>query len=323
MKVVFIYISLLTFGLVADQLFNAYIHLTIIFICINMVLGMSLNLVSGYTGQFSLGHAGFMAIGAYTSAFLSANFLLLHWPNYFIFIICSLLGGGLAALAGWLVGQPSLRLIGDYLAIVSLGFSEIIRVIILNTNFLGGARGLYSIHGFQNTEWSLGDMQINISRFFPAFSQASFWVMVTFLILWRLKQSSYGRVFLSVKDDEIAAESLGIDTTQAKVRAFMLSSFFAGVAGSIFAHFTNYLNPSSFGLLNSINIVIIVVLGGLGSLSGTLISAVIVTLLPEVLRSLQDLIGFDIRMIVYALLLILIMILRPQGLFGNTEINSP
>lgn len=157
-------------------------------------------------------------------------------------------------------------------------------------------------------------------KFLFEYFLASTWLIVTFTIIWRLIRSTHGRAFLSVREDEIAAEAMGIDTTKAKVRAFVLSSFFAGIAGSLFAHSTNYLNPSSFTFQKSVDSVIMVVLGGMGSMTGSLFAAVFITILPEALRPLQDVTGVDLRMVLYALCLILLMILRPKGLFGDKEI---
>lgn len=313
------FLILLLVGFVFDIGFNAYIQLLLIYVMINMILAMSLNLVNGYTGQFSLGHAGFMAVGAYTSAFLSTLLVPDSSGFQIIYFFAFALAGGLAAaLAGWLVGLPSLRLKGDYLAIVTLGFGEIIRVTLLNTPAVGGARGMYGISGPSN--WDLGFT--SVSRFMIGYSHALLWVLICFFTIWRLMNSAQGRAFLSVREDEVAAEAMGINTTKAKVRAFVISSFFAGIAGSIFAHYANYLNPSSFAFMRSIDAVIMVVLGGMGSLSGSLLAASIITILPEALRPLQEILGVDIRMIIYSLALIFLMILRPQGLFGKLELTD-
>jgi branched-chain amino acid transport system permease protein len=276
-----------------------------------MILAMSLNLVNGYTGQFSLGHAGFMAVGAYFSAYLSTQMPLLPQPfEIFSFMFFAILGGLLAAAAGFIVGLPSLRLKGDYLAIVTLGFGEIIRVVLQSTQAVGGARGMFGIPGPSEP------------KFISSYVHASLWVLITFFVIWRLVKSTHGRAFLSVREDEIAAEAMGINTTRTKVLAFVLSSFFAGVAGSIFAHFTNYLNPSSFSFTRSVDSVIMVVLGGMGSMSGAVLAAIFITVMPEILRPLQELTGVDLRMVIYALSLILLMILRPKGLFGSKEITD-
>lgn len=295
---------------------NDYFQLIVLYIGINIILATSLNLVNGFCGQFSLGHAGFMALGGYTSAALSMHFHPFVGTLEFLnFIIYALAGGAVAGAAGWLVGLPSLRLKGDYLAIVTLGFGEIIRVVFLNTESLGGARGLFGISGLHG----ITIFGTPISSFFMSCTIDYFWACLTFLLLWRWTHSSYGRAFLSVREDELAAECMGVSTTRTKVLAFVVSSFFAGVAGSLYAHTINYLSPASFQFTRSVDIVIMVVLGGMGSMTGSVIAAIIVTILPEALRPVQELIGIDIRMVIYSLMLILLMILRPQGLLGGKE----
>ena len=296
------------------------VQLIILFIAgINIILATSLNLVNGFCGQFSLGHAGFMALGGYTSAALSLAFHPFDGPLYFLnFLIYALAGGAVAGVGGFLVGLPSLRLKGDYLAIVTLGFGEIIRVIFLNAESLGGARGMYGIAGPR----PIDIFGLHLSTFFVSCTIAYFWACMTFLVLWRWTHSSYGRVFLSVREDEMAAECMGVNTTRTKVLAFVISSFLAGLAGSLYAHINNYLSPASFQFTRSVDVVIMVVLGGMGSLSGSVIGAIVVTLLPEVLRPLHELTGIDLRMVIYSLLLILLMILRPQGLMGSRELSD-
>lgn len=262
----------LAFGALAEYGLNPYVQLILFYVAINVVLAASLNLVNGFCGQFSLGHAGFMAVGAYVSAVVSLSWQPFSGPwAYLAFPIYAVAGGICAAAAGFLVGMPSLRLRGDYLAIVTLGFGEIIRVVLLNLNVVGGARGLYGIPGATD---------------FGMAVHAFFWAGATLLLLWRLVHSSFGRAYLSVREDEVAAECMGIHTTRAKVSAFIISSFFAGVAGSLFAHTTNSLNPASFQFVKSVDVVIMVVLGGTGSLTGSVVGAVLVTILPEVLRPL-------------------------------------
>lgn len=302
-------ISLAILAVILNFSVNAYIHLMIMYVMVNMILAMSLNLVSGYTGQFSLGHAGFMAVGAYFAAYASSHWVIFPEPFGFLNFFWYAIGAGtVAACAGFLVGQPSLRLKGDYLAIVTLGFGEIIRVALLNMDSLGGARGYAGIPGMPS--------------FLVGFIFCAFWILVCFFTIWRLMRSSHGRGFLSVREDEIAAQAMGINTTQMKVRAFVISSFFAGIAGALYAHITSYISPSSFTFLQSVNVVIIVVLGGMGSMTGSLVAAVLVTALPELLRPLQDLTGVDLRMVIYSLMLILVMILRPKGLFGSAELGD-
>jgi branched-chain amino acid transport system permease protein len=309
---------------------------------INVVLAVSLNLVNGFTGQFSIGHAGFMAVGGYTAGAISyyGSFLLwgdtqfrggmlsftqelsrfsggLFGPGDLLFVGACLAGGIMAGLCGFLVGLPSLRLRGDYLAIVTLGFGEIFRVLLQQTKdvmftadevartpapilatHLGGALGFTGIPFYTTLFWA--------------------WLAagVLLIVSFRLKRSSYGRALLSIREDETAAEAMGIPTTRYKVQAFVLAAFFAGIAGALFAHLVGTtLNPRELGFQKSFDIVIMVVLGGMGSISGSALAAAILTILPEVLRAVAE-----YRMIVYALALILMMIVRPQGLFGVHEI---
>ncbi|MBI2027623.1 MAG: branched-chain amino acid ABC transporter permease [Deltaproteobacteria bacterium] len=277
---------------------DPYILSIVIFAGINIIFATSLNLISGFTGQFSMGHAGFMAIGAYVSALLSTSFFA-SFPQLFFVVI--FLSGCIAAVFGYIVALPSLRLRGDYLAIVTLGFGEIIRVIILNINSLGGARGMTDIPPLSSFGWVYTG------------------VVAALFMLWRLTRSSQGRAFLAVREDEIAASSMGVPTTHVKLQAFVIGAFLAGVAGSLFAHYLSYLNPQTFDLNKSFEAIIMVVLGGMGSISGSVIAAVFLTVIRELLRPLQDMIGIDLRMILYSLLLILVMILRPKGLLGTKE----
>lgn len=299
---------------------NPYVQLIILFLFVNAIMGMSLNLVNGYTGQFSLGHAGFVAVGAYFTALMTTKFPVpTGFAGFPYFILISLGGGLVAGLFGYVVGLPSLRLKGDYLAIVTLGFGEIIRVSLNNISSFGGALGVSSVPSIP--ELDLGGFVV--PNFVTSLMFGTFWAIICFFVIWRLLKSSHGRCFLSVREDEIAAEAMGINTTKTKVQAFVVSSFFAGIAGALYAHFTNYISPASFTFLMSIDAVIIVVLGGMGSMTGCLTSAFIITVFPELLRSLKDYTGgVDLRMIIYSLALILIMILRPQGIFGDKEITS-
>lgn len=278
---------------------NAYIVQVIGLIGINIIMVSSLNLITGFTGQFSLGHAGFMAIGAYVSAALSFYFqpdMDIPIVNELLFLFFLLLGGLSASFCGFIIGLPSLRLKGDYLAIVTLGFGEIIRVVILNMNFIGGARG------FTNIPERAGFFWIYLCAF------------LTVLFLWRTVYSVKGLSFSAVREDEIAAESVGIGATRVKVTAFVTGAFLAGIGGGLFAHFNTYLNPSSFTFLKSIEFVAMVVLGGMGSLTGSILSAILLTSLPEFLRVVSD-----YRMVIYSLLLIVMMIWRPAGIMGFKE----
>ncbi|MCI0531170.1 MAG: branched-chain amino acid ABC transporter permease [candidate division Zixibacteria bacterium] len=286
---------------------NPYILQIVIYAGINIILAVSLNLVNGFTGQFSIGHAGFMAIGAYTSAaftfyfgssLLSQSFLPGLLMQWLIFIIALAIGGFLSAIAGLAVGIPSLRLKGDYLAIVTLGFGEIIRVVILNINVVGGARGFADIPGYTSLFWVLA------------------LATLTIVIIRNLMYSSHGRAFLSIREDEIAAEAMGINTTYYKVTAFVIGAFFAGIAGGLLAHYLMYLHTNSFTFMRSIEIIIMVVLGGMGSITGSILAAIILTLLPEVLRPVKE-----YRLVIYSGLLVILMLTRPQGIFGTREIS--
>ncbi len=304
----FILLALVALNVLLPRVTNPYHFQVLMLIGINIVLAVSLNLVNGFTGQFSIGHAGFMAVGAYTSAMftfklgqpLVASLALLPVPvAQGVALLLALVAGGLlAAVSGWLVGLPSLRLRGDYLAIVTLGFGEIIRVLLLNIDAIGGARGLPGIPAYANFFWVYGS------------------VVVVVVVAGRLAHSTHGRALFAIRDDEVAAEALGVDTTRYKVLAFVLGAFFAGVSGGLFAHFLSYLNPSSFTFLKSIEIIAMVVLGGMGSITGSVLAAIVLTLLPEVLRPVKD-----FRMVIYALMLIVLMITRPQGLMGTRELS--
>jgi branched-chain amino acid transport system permease protein len=291
---------------------NPYALFILYEIGINIILAVSLNLINGYTGQFSLGHAGFMAVGAYTAGVITNQ---ISAPGGFaseMLFFGALLAGGLcAALVGLLVGLPTLRLRGDYLAIVTLGFGEIIRVIFQNMNAVGAARGLSVLHGYTNFFWVFG------------------FAAVTIYVVTTLVHSTYGRGFIAVRDDEIAAEAMGINTTKYKVTAFVVGAFFAGIAGGLYAHSVQFLTPSGFGFMLSITFVVMVILGGMGNTPGVILAAILLTLLPEGLRwlaGIQSLPGIaraypfswigDTRMIIYSLLLILLMLTRPQGLFA-------
>ena len=275
---------------------------------IMMILAVSLNLINGFTGQFSLGHAGFMAVGAYTAAGITTLVLkggTAGMPEDLVLLMSLIAGGITAAIAGLLIGIPSLRLKGDYLAIVTLGFGEIIRVILQNIPSLGGSLGISGIPTYTTFIWTFTILAILI------------------FITEMLMRSTFGRGFLATRDDEIAAESVGVNTTKYKVIAFVIGAFFAGVAGGLYGHFNNLISPRDFGFLKSVEIVVMVILGGMGSTAGVLLAAALLTLLPELLRDVR-LFGIafsDFRMSIYSLFLILLMIYRPQGLLGDNDLR--
>jgi branched-chain amino acid transport system permease protein len=290
---------------VGKNVLNLYIYQVLVLCSINVILALSLNLVNGITGQFSIGHAGFMAVGAYASAAYTVYAVPLlfgtsaasGWAMGGAFLLSILVGGLVSAVAGFLVGLPSMRLRGDYLAIVTLGFGEIIRVAILNIDAVGGARGFAGIPKRTNLAWVLGG------------------ALLTFVVIRNLMKSYHGRALLAIREDEIAAEALGVPTTRYKVTAFVIGAFFAGVAGALFSHFT-YLHTNSFTFMKSIEVVIMVVLGGMGSLVGSILGAILLTALPELLRFASS-----VRLILYSLLLIVLMIARPQGMLGRRELR--
>ena len=268
---------------------------------IYVIVALGLNLVTGMTGQLVLGHAGFMAIGGYSTALLM---LRLNVP-----MVPALIAGGLiSATFGMLIGIPALRLKGDYLAIVTLGFGEIIRVVLTNLDKLtGGAAGLMAIPGFPD---------INGQNSLSTFVIVSLVMVLSIIAVVHLMTSSHGRAILSVRDDEIASESMGINVFYTKLYAFVFSTFLAGIAGGLFAMQNQYLNPAMFDFLKSMDFLIIVVFGGMGSITGTVAASFVLTIAQEELRFLQD-----YRLVIYPLLLILMMIFRPQGLLGTKEIE--
>lgn len=303
---------MLALALLVDRvlhgLFSPVTYDIFIYAGINIILALSLNLVNGFTGQFSIGHAGFMAVGAYTSALITMHtadmipFIQGNPVTYFFYFTGVMIVAGLvASIFGVILGMPTLKLRGDYLAIVTLGFGEIIRVLLLNLDFVGGARGMPGITKATNFSW------------------VWFWMVITLFVMQRMVVSQVGRGLKSIREDEIAAESVGINTTSLKIQAFTISSFFAGVAGGLYAHYLTFLTPSIFDFNRSFEVIIMVVLGGMGSLTGSIAAAFGLTYLREWLRDLQQLTQIDLRMIIYSFILIVLMLVRPNGLFGETE----
>ncbi|MCS6775141.1 MAG: branched-chain amino acid ABC transporter permease [Chloroherpetonaceae bacterium] len=299
----------------ATENLQEYYFKVIILCGIYIILAVSLNLVNGITGQFSIGHGGFYAVGAYVGAawtvlwqpeaaralpLLQLNTLHGHIVNL---LIALMLGAFAAGCTGFLVGLPSLRLRGDYLAIVTLGFGEVIRVVLLNIDAVGGARGLIGIPSL---------VQSGNLGFFWVF----LFVVLLIAISRNLLQSSYGLAFLAVREDEVAADATGVNTTRVKVTAFVLAAVFAGIAGVLYAHFFINISPDTFDMNTSIIITTMVVLGGSGSITGSVLAATFLTAMPELLRDFKE-----YRMVIFSTLLILIMLTRPQGLFGHGELG--
>lgn len=277
--------------LINNETIDMYYSNLLITIMINVILAVSLHLVIGITGQFSIGHAGFLAVGAYVSAICTMNF---NMP----FIVGLLIGSIAAAIMGLIIGIPTLRLRGDYLAIATLGFAEIIRIVFVNLDYVGGASGMQVM---QMTTWTY----------------AFFGAVVTIIVIANFTNSRHGRACIAVREDEIAADSMGINTTYYKVLAFAIGAFFAGLAGGLFSHNFYIIQPQQLGFLKSFDILIYVVLGGLGSMSGAIIAAVLLTVISLYLQDFPE-----TRMIIYSLVLIFVMLYRPSGLMGTKEITD-
>lgn len=330
--VVLCFLAVYALSFIYDGLQNSYED--ILLLCgISVILAVSLNIVNGFTGQFSIGHAGFMAVGAYAGGavsypiWMSAKAALekahpnwrdaqvfseLHHTFWWLLPAAMLAGGAVASLFGWVVGRPSLKLRGDYLAIVTLGFGEIIRVLLNNANkispkldYLGGALGFNDVP--------------KITTFIIVYLSAVLIIALT----RNLKVSLHGLAYQSIREDEIAADAMGVNTTRVKVQAFMLGAFFAGMGGALFGH-AYVFAPTTFNFIFSMNFVVMVVLGGTGSITGAAIAAFILAAVPELLKNFKDQIpGFkdEYRLVLYALILILMMLLRPQGVFGRKELS--
>lgn len=298
-----LFVALLIVGslLIKNGVVSKYFSKVLMLIGINIILAVSLNISTGYLGQLPLGHAGFMAVGAYTSAIFMTRVAL---DSAIAFPLGLLLGGVAAGLFGILIGIPALRLKGDYLAIITLGFGEIIRVVLLNID---------SVIGFKLTYGAASLKSIpKTTTFFNAFLCVG---IVCFLIHTMMK-SRHGRAILAIRENEIAADACGVHVTYYKVLGFAASAFFAGVAGSLYAGYLGILNPSSFGFMKSIEILVMVVLGGMGSMVGSVLSATVLTAVPELLRAFSE-----YRMILYSLLLIVVMIFKPSGLMGMYDFS--
>ncbi len=316
---------LLAFVFIADSSFDAYTVRILNLCAIYTVLGLSMNLINGFTGLFSLGHAGFMAVGAYTTAILTMS-AATKQQNFFLapimppldklnapFLVALLVGGLLSALIALLIGAPVLRLKGDYLAIATLGFSEIIRIVFTNTQSItNGALGLKAIPASTNLWWSYG---VAVS---------------TIIIMALLISSSYGKAFKAIREDEIAAESMGINLFKHKVLSFVIGAFFAGVGGGLLGSLMGTIDPQMFRFSFTFNILLIIVLGGMGSITGTVIAAFIVSSAGELLRFLDQSInlGFvvipgisGLRMVVFSALLMVVVLFFRNGLMGTNEFS--
>ena len=313
------------FVVVADHVFDPFILRVFNLCAIYIILALSLNLLNGFTGLFSLGHAGFMAVGAYVSALLTMSPQSKEM-NYFLapivpvlknitipFFPALIIAGLTSALVGFLIGAPILRLKDDYLAIATLGFSEIIRVVLTNLQTVtNGAQGLKGLPRFSTTYtvWGVAGL------------------MVLFMVM--LMRSSYGRAMKAVRDDDLAAEAMGVNVFKTKVTAFTVSSFWAGVGGALLGHQITTIDPKMFTFSFTFNIVLIVVLGGTGSITGSVLAAILDTVLMEFLRFLDEPMDFlfihtegtpGLRMVVFSILLMVVVIFRQKGIMGGKEFS--
>lgn len=289
--VVCVIFSIIQVAISTRMISNTY-QVALITVGINIILALGLNLIIGFTGQFSLGHAGFMSIGAYACAIV-----LKQMPNMSGLFLGMLVGILLTSVVALIVAIPTLRLRGDYLAIATLGFAEMIRIVIQNLEITGGPAGLSNIP--------------KLTTFPLVFA----FIVIAILIIHNFIRSSHGRACVSVREDEIASESMGVNTTKYKTVAFVIGAALASIAGSLFASYFYVLKPTTFGFMKSIDILVIVVFGGMGSLSGSILSAFVLGIINLVFQSYAE-----IRMILYALAIIVIMVYRPKGLFGNKEV---
>lgn len=283
------------------DILNGYYIQVLMFTGINIMMTASLNLVNGFTGQFCIGHAGFMSLGAYGSAVITtlvfAGKNIPEAAQTPVFLLGLIVGGCVAALVGVIIGLPSLKLKGDYLAIVTLAFGEIVRAILRLIQPIGGARGMIGIPNYSNLAWIM------------------FFVALTLWLLRNLIHSPFGRAFIAIRDNEIAADAMGINTTRYKITSFCISAFIAGVAGGLYAHVLSFIQPDSFSFTKSSDFLVYLYAGGSGSLTGSILGAALLTILPEVLRFLADW-----RLAVYAAVLVVVMLYRSEGLCGGKEV---
>lgn len=286
--------------LVCFGVLNNYIEQVIMLACVNVMVTVSLNLVNGYTGLYSLGQAGFMAVGAYASATLTTLvFNTASWPTYLsipFFFLSLLIGGAAAALVGYLIGLPTLRIKGDYLAIVTLAAGEIIRATLNLIPYTGAARGMINIPRYASLPIVFG------------------WMFLCIFIIRNYTRSAYGRAAVAIRDNEIAASTMGISLLKYKTLSFVIAAFFSGVAGGLFAHITMFINPEQFKSTKSTDFLVFLYAGGTGSISGSILGAGVLTIFQEILRVLQDW-----RLVIYAALLVIIMVKRENGIYGGKE----
>ena len=280
---------------------NNYHVQIMMFAGVNIMMTVSLNLVNGFTGQFCIGHAGFMSLGAYGAAIVSTlifkGYEVAPSLQVPVFLLSLIFGGLVAAAIGLLIGLPTLKLKGDYLAIVTLAFGEIVRAMLRLIEPIGAARGMIGIPAYSNLAWIF------------------VFVSLTLLVSRNMIYSKYGRACIAIRDNEIAADAMGVSTTRYKIISFCFAAFIAGVAGGLYAHVVSFIQPDSFSFAKSSDYLVYLYAGGAGSLTGSIIGALLLTILPEALRFMAEW-----RLVIYALVLICVMLFRPSGLCGGREL---
>jgi branched-chain amino acid transport system permease protein len=303
--------AVLVYG--ATATLNDYLLSIIQFVCINVILAVSLNITNGFTGLFSLGHPAFMTIGGYVTAIMSLEprkkpFLLPDLPawlaaSHLPFVLALIAGGLVAALVALVVGFPVLRLRGHYLAVATLGLIFIVQGLAVNLDgYTRGALGLNGLPELTNLWWVYG------------------WMLVTLYACWKLKHSSLGRTMLAIRENELAASCLGVRITRTRILSFALGAFFAGVAGGLWAHLVTLITPSSFSFLFAFQLVVMVVLGGTGSITGAALAGAVITIATEALHPVEEAMGlFGASQLLMALAVLLVLVFRPKGLFGMAE----
>jgi branched-chain amino acid transport system permease protein len=306
----------LTFLIPHYGLLNEYVQLILIYVGINIIMAASLNLVNGYMGEFSLGHAGFMLIGAYVSSILTVWVFPQTWgptlTSLVLFPVAVIAGGLAAAFAGLIFALPSFKTRGDYLALITLAFNMVCVSVVLNIDALGGGRGFMGMDKLTTMPWTF------------------LWVLIVIWVIRNYVYSNFGRGTLSIREDEIASDLVSVNTRRVKILTFVISSFFAGVGGALFAHVLQFISPKTFIIQKNIDFLVMVYLGGMGSIGGSIIGATLYTVLLELLREALQLLGtlplfaqvpsLEVwRWVVIPLLLILLMIFRPKGIMGLRE----
>ena len=286
------------------KVMNPYHIQVLMFAGVNIMMTISLNIVNGFTGQFCIGHAGFMSLGAYGASIVTTmifgGFSVAPNLRIPVFLLGLLAGGLVAGAVGLLIGIPTLKLKGDYLSIVTLAFGEIVRATLRLIEPIGAARGMIGIPPYTNFAWVL------------------FFVVLTLIVARNFIYSKHGRACIAIRDNEIAADAMGINTTKYKIISFVFAAFIAGVAGGLYAHIMSFIQPDTFSFVKSSDLLVYLYAGGTGSLTGSVLGGLLLTVLPEALRTFGNLVNW--RIVIYAVTLVIIMLYRPLGLCGGKEL---